>query len=221
MKDIVIEVNELLQVSLGGDSSRSYSSRAEDVQDKSVQIAWPTESGVRVALRSGEELFVSFTREDAAYGFRGKVDKTISEPLPLVTVTRIGAVVRTQRRDNVRVRTSIPVELVGVPATHEVGGAEPVVLMIKAMTLDISGGGFAIYYRDTVPVGTIFEVKFKLPDNPDLFTTSAKLMRCMSGLDAQRNRINRLGLMFMNMPESMRSRVVRFVFGVQNSSVRR
>jgi c-di-GMP-binding flagellar brake protein YcgR len=38
--------------------------------------------------------------------------------------------------------------------------------------------------------------------------------------DAQRNRIYRLGLMFLGMPESMRSRIVRFVFGIEKSAVR-
>lgn len=221
MKDTSIEVNELLQVTFGDKSSHSYASRVEDVLDKNVQIAWPTENGIRVALRRGEELSVSFTRDDAAYGFRGTVENTISEPVPLVTVVLKGPVVRTQRRDDVRVRTSIPVELVGVPTTAEAAGAEPVVLLIKATTLDISGGGFAVCYRDAVPVGMIFEVKFKLPDSSDLFTTSAKVVRCTSGLDAQRNKIHRLGLMFMKMPESSRSRIVRYVFGVQKLSIRR
>jgi c-di-GMP-binding flagellar brake protein YcgR len=38
--------------------------------------------------------------------------------------------------------------------------------------------------------------------------------------DAQRNRIYRLGLMFLGMPESTRSRIVRFVFGIEKSAVR-
>jgi len=47
------------------------------------------------------------------------------------------------------------------------------------------------------------------------------MVRCERREDAQRNRIHRLGLMFLDMPESNRSRIVRFVFGVQKSAVRR
>jgi len=109
------------------------------------------------------------------------------------------------------------VELIGVPDPSQ---ATTVVLLIKTKTLDLSGGGFAVHYKDAVPSGTVFETKFSLPGTPEEFRVHAKLVRCERGEDAQRNRIHRLGLMFLDMPESTRSRIVRFVFGVQKSAVR-
>jgi c-di-GMP-binding flagellar brake protein YcgR len=95
-----------------------------------------------------------------------------------------------------------------------------VVLLIKTRTLDLSGGGFSVYHKDAVPSGTLFETQFSLPGTPDEFHLHAKLVRCERREDAQRNRIHRLGLMFLDMAESTRSRIVRFVFGVQKSAVR-
>jgi len=59
-----------------------------------------------------------------------------------------------------------------------------------------------------------------LPGTPDEFHLRARLVRCERRQDEQRNHIHRLGLMFVDMPESTRSRIVRFVFGVQKSAVR-
>jgi len=218
MTGISPQVNELLQMSfMDGESAHGYSSRVEDLDDAKICIAWPTENGLRVSVRAGEEVFLSFTREDASYGLRAKVEKTIAEPVPLVVVEPIGSVTRTQRREFVRVRTSIPVEMIGVPNPSQ---ETTVVLLIKTRTLDLSGGGFAVYYKDAVPSGTVFETKFSLPGTPEEFHVHAKLVRCERREDAQRNRIHRLGLMFLDMPESTRSRIVRFVFGVQKSAVR-
>jgi c-di-GMP-binding flagellar brake protein YcgR len=218
MSDLSPQVNELLQVSfMDGESAHGYSSRVEDLDGGKICIAWPTENGLRVSVRAGEEVFLSFTREDAAYGLRAKVEKTVSEPVPVVVVEPIGSVTRTQRREFVRVRTSIPVEMIGVPDPSQ---ETTVVLLIKTRTLDLSGGGFAVSYKDAVPAGTIFETRFSLPGTPDEFHPRAKLVRCERREDAQGNRIRRLGLMFLDMPESTRSRIVRFVFGVQKSAVR-
>ncbi len=218
MSDISPQVNELLQVNfIDGESAQGYSSRVEDLDGAKICIAWPTENGLRVSVRAGEEVFLSFTREDAAYGLRAKVEKTTAEPVPVVVVEPVGSVTRTQRREFVRVRTSIPVELIGVPDPSQ---ETKVVLLIKTRTLDLSGGGFAVHHKDAVPAGTIFETRFSLPGTPEEFHLHSKLVRCDRQEDAQRNRIYRLGLMFLDMPESTRSRIVRFVFGVQKSASR-
>lgn len=220
MSDVLPQVNELLQISfLNGEAMHGYSSRVEDLDGAKICIAWPTENGLRVSVRAGEEVFLSFTREDAAYGMRAKVESTVNQPLPVVVVEPLGKVTRTQRRDFVRVKVSIPVELIG--ATDRANTDEtPVVLLIKARTVDMSGGGFSVYYKDAVALGTVFETRFSLPGIAEEFHIHSKLVRCERRSDAQGSRIHRLGLMFADMPESTRSRIVRFVFGIQKSAVR-
>jgi c-di-GMP-binding flagellar brake protein YcgR len=96
----------------------------------------------------------------------------------------------------------------------------PLVLLIKAKTSDLSGGGFAVYHKDAVPSGPVFDTRFSLPGIADEFHLRAKVARCERRVDAERNRIHRLGLMFLEMPESIRSKIVRFVFAVQKSARR-
>ncbi|MBM3803598.1 MAG: hypothetical protein FJW26_14955 [Acidimicrobiia bacterium] len=221
MSDVSLQVNELLQVTfMDEESAHGYSSRVEDMENARICIAWPTENGIRVAVRAGDEVYLSFTREDAAYGLRAKVEKTANEPVPVVVVEQVGSITRTQRREFVRVPSSIPVELIGTPDSAHTDETQ-VVLLIKTRTLDVSGGGFSVYYKDPVALGTIFEARFALPGVPDEFRLRSKLVRCERRSDAQGNRIHRLGLMFLDMPERIRSRIVRFVFGVQKSALRR
>ena len=206
---------------MDGESNVGYSSRVEDYEGSNICLAWPTENGLRISIRAGEEVFLSFTREDAAYGLRANVEKTVSEPVPLVVVKPVGSVTRTQRREFVRVGVSLPVEMIGVVPSPADPDTEPVVLLIKGKTLDVSGGGFSVYYKDAVPTGTTFEAKFSLPGNSEELHLRVKLVRCERRSDAQGSRIHRLGLMFLDMPESTRSRIVRFVFGVQKSALRK
>jgi c-di-GMP-binding flagellar brake protein YcgR len=221
MSDVAPQVNELLQVSfVDGESSVGYASRVEDLDGRKVCIAWPTENGIRVSVRAGEELLLSFTRQDAAYQLRAKVEKTMNQPLPVVVVEPLGSATRTQRRDYVRVAVNIPVEIIGSPSPSS-DDETPVVLLIKTRMLDLSGGGFGVHYKDAVQMGTVFEVRFSLPGTSEELHLHAKLVRCERKSDSQGSRIHRLGMAFMDMPESTRSRIVRFVFSVQQSGLRR
>jgi|SoiMethySBSTD1v2_1073268.scaffolds.fasta_scaffold1610989_1 c-di-GMP-binding flagellar brake protein YcgR len=222
MKNVAVEVNELLQISFPDQSSsRSFSSRVEDVEQDYINIAWPTDNGLRVPVRIDERLFVSFTREDAAYGFLAKVQRTQTEPVPVLVMEPIAAVERTQRRENVRVRVRLPVELIGSvePADSE-SSHSSVVLLIKGNTFDFSGGGLGLLHHQLVPLGSVLECRFSLPGNSEPFKIPVKVVRCAQELDAQRNRIFRVGLMFFGISERTRSRIIRYVFGIQNSVVR-
>jgi c-di-GMP-binding flagellar brake protein YcgR len=223
MKDVSLQVNELLQVSFPqGESSRSYASRVEDLDQEKIHIAWPTDSGLRVPARAGDTLFLSFTREDAAYGVQVKVESARTSPVPILILEPEGPLQRTQRRENVRVYVRIPVELIGIPdpsAAKE--HAAPVVLLVKTDAVDFSAGGMGILYKEAIQPGTVLECRFRLAGQPDPFHLPARVVRCASSLDLQRNRVFRIGLMFLDMSESLRSRIVRYVFTVQNSMIRR
>ena len=123
-------------------------------------------------------------------GCARKWKRLLLQPVPVVVVEPVGSVTRTQRREFVRVRTSIPVELIGVPDPSQ---ETKVVLLIKTRTLDLSGGGFAVHHKDAVPAGTIFDTRFSLPGTPEEFHLHSKLVRCERHEDAQRNRILSFG----------------------------
>lgn len=219
-KEVSLEINELVQVSFPDDTAaRTFSSRIEDVKENDLYLSWPTDGGSRVPLHGGESLQLSFTREDAIYGLEVSVKKTLTQPFPMVVVQLSTPIQRTQRRENVRVRALLPVELIGeIEQTNP--DEDPQIIRIKTNTLDISAGGFAIRHKDPIPMGAIFETKLSLPGSSEPIKVTAKVVRCGAQLDIQKIRVHQLGMMFVSISESLRSRIVRYVFGIQNTAFR-
>jgi c-di-GMP-binding flagellar brake protein YcgR len=215
-----LEVNKLIQLRLvDGDSSHSYVSRVDDIRDNQIYIAWPTDGGMQAPVRKGDTLAMSFTREDAIYDANVRVDATQAEPQPLLVIRVVGQVKRTQRRENVRVRVNVPMELMG--AMQVEGRSAPVVIHIKANVLDFSGGGFSLQHKEEIPLGTLLESRFSLPGINEPFKLAVKVVRCGAEPDIHGGHNYRLGVMFLDMHESIRSRMIRFVFGAQNTVIRR
>jgi c-di-GMP-binding flagellar brake protein YcgR len=215
IKNVPLEVNDLVQVAVvEGSSTRAYSSRVEDSAGQTVSIAWPTDSGTRIPFHASEELFLTYQRKDAIYGVKVVVEQTIHSPIPVLVVRPISETQRIQRREFVRVATMIAVELVG--KVDPAAGQEATV--IKANTIDLSGGGFSVHHQSPLPEGTVFETKLSLPGGPPL-KLLAKIVRNERRVDVHQNRIVRIGLMFLSIPESARSRIVRYVFEAQTSGI--
>jgi c-di-GMP-binding flagellar brake protein YcgR len=210
-----LEVNELVQVTvMEGQSSRAYSSRVEDTVGQRVSIAWPTDSGMRIPFHANERLFLTYQRKDAIYGVKVLVEQTVHTPIPLLVVRPISETERIQRREFVRIATMIAVELAG----KEDPQASREVTVIRANTIDLSGGGFSIHHQSPLPADMVFETKLSLPGGPPL-KLLAKVVRHERRVDVHQNRIVRIGLMFVSIPESARSRIIRYVFEAQTSSI--
>jgi c-di-GMP-binding flagellar brake protein YcgR len=220
MKPEFVEVNELVQVSVVDDpNSRAYPSRVEDIVGQKVNIAWPTDNGARVPFHQGEKLFLAYLRKDAVYGIEVVVDNTMHSPIPMLVVHSTTGVQRIQRREFVRVAAMLPVELSGKLAPDETSAKGSQVLIIKAHTNDLSGGGLSIQHKSPLPIGAVFETKLTLPGVAPL-NLLAKVVRQESKLDAYQSRIFRVGLAFLSINEGARSRIIRYVLEVQSSLAR-
>ncbi|MEW5975220.1 MAG: PilZ domain-containing protein [Acidobacteriota bacterium] len=223
MPNVSLEVNELVSVSsLDLETKESYSSRVEDISPSGISIAWPTNFGVRVPFRNDEAVYISFVRKDAIYGFSAKVKQNAVEPIPILVIEQISETRRTQRRDFVRVPAFLLVELYeptkpDQPPSLEEGAPAP---LLRTNTIDISGGGFAFHDRQPISVGTEFEVQMSLPNLSPL-RVMARCVRCEPRSDAKGNRIYRMGMMFTTIPESLRSKIVRYVFEAQKKVLSR
>ncbi len=220
-KQVRAEVNELVQIQMPDDpNSRTYFSRVEDADEEALIISWPLDGGMPVPFHRKELLFLSFTRQDAIYGFRTIIDETVSGPIPMLHLHALEATQRIQRRDYVRVAVLLPVELSGmVSPTSGSADARDGVLLIKTTTINISGGGFAFHFRNPIPMGTMFEVKLSLPNSLEPLEVSARVVRNEVKEDMNKRRIYRMGMQFVTMPERLRSRIIRFVFESQKAAL--
>lgn len=88
MKPGELQVNDLIMIrSMEDPSSRAYPSRIEDLEEDAVTLSWPTDAGIRIAIRAREVLYMSYTRSDAVYGQQVLVLKVIPEPIPVIGVS--------------------------------------------------------------------------------------------------------------------------------------
>jgi c-di-GMP-binding flagellar brake protein YcgR len=221
MKQPRAEVNELLQIQVVDDpNSRTYYSRVEDADEERLSISWPLDGGMPVPFHRHEPLSLSFTRQDAVYGFRAVIDETVTGPIPMLRLHATEGTQRIQRRDYVRVAVLLPVELSGVMSSAGGSAADQDnVLLIKTTTINISGGGFAFQHRKMIPLGTVFDVKLSLPSSPEPIPASARVVRVEAREDANKKRIFRMGVQFLAMPERVRSRIIRYVFESQKAAL--
>jgi c-di-GMP-binding flagellar brake protein YcgR len=210
-----LEVNDLVQIAVAeGSNARAYTSRVEDTSGQRVTIAWPTDSGMRIPFHTDEKLILTYPREDGVYGVEVVVEQTIHVPIPLLVVYPISKTEKIQRREFVRVATMIAVELAGQLDADD----DEAATTIKANTIDLTGAGFSFHHHSPLPMGTVFETKLSLPGGPPLQLQS-RVVRHERRVDVHQNRIVRIGLMFLAMPESAHSRIIRYVSEAQTSSV--
>lgn len=217
MKPPNLQINDLIQVRiLEGEVRDPYPSRVEDLMDDRMIIAWPTEKGAPLPVIAGQVVSVSFVCDGKYYGLEGTVQESALTPLPILVLRVAATPSRIERRDNVRVSVPVPVELTERVVSLSEFKAQGEHSVIRTVTVNISGGGFAILHETFVPVGTIFDVKMVLPDKEDPIPIVAKVVRCSESPGSNECQI---GFAFSQVSEKVRSRIVRFVFASQISEM--
>jgi len=212
-----LQVNDLIQVRiLEGEIRDSCLSRVEDLRGDEVVIAWPTEKGAPLPIVAGQTVRVSFVHDGKYYGFEGTVRETAFAPLPILVLHVADRPGRIERRDNVRVSVPVPVELTEKVVSLSEYKALGEQHVIRTVTGNISGGGFAIHHGTFIPVGTVFDVKMLLPDREDPISVIAKVVRCDASSEGGQYQ---LGFAYSQVSEKVRSRIVRFVFAAQISEM--
>ncbi len=210
-----LQINDLVQVKvLQGEIRESYTSRVEDLADNEIVLSWPSEKRGLIPISNGQVLSVSFACGGKYYTVEGTVQTTKSIPVPLIFLRPHSNPSQLERRDNVRVRVSVSLELsekvVSLASFRDQGEHRS----LHTQTEDLSGGGFAIRHSSFIPVGTLFEVQITLPDQRETLLVSAKVVRCNLATSFGRDEFD-VGFAFVHIPESIRSRIVRFVFACQ------
>jgi c-di-GMP-binding flagellar brake protein YcgR len=220
MKPGDLQVNDLIMIRSSADSSeRSYPSRIEDLRENIVTLSWPTDGGIRIAIRANEILHLSYARSDAVYGRQVSVLKVIPEPIPVISVALTGPVERVQRREYVRVQAVLPVEMTLTTPLEE--GQDPGIAFFQTKTLDVSAGGLSIHHQLTIPHGALYDVKLAIPKVFPPLKLLAKVIRISIQKDAYGAKIYEYGLMFLSVAERTRARLVKFAFDVQRMDMNR
>lgn len=200
----IVRPNQRLEIILASVPEEKLTSRIEEVNEKSMVIAMPMSKGYPILLSSGSKFFVRTVSNNASYQFTCIfIDKQL-RPLPIWIVSLPNEIKKIQQRAFVRIDTMIPVEW----QCAESEDSE----VTKTITKDISGGGARLISKQPIRLGTKLKIHINLPDLEQLQLNCevVRVEKPQSDLP-----VFWIGTKFIDTPESVRSKIIKFIFKKQ------
>jgi len=220
MKEIALEVNDLLQIQIPDDpNSLSYRSRVNDIVQGRMLIPWPTDRGVPIPIHQNQTLSISFVRDDAVYTFSGIVEERKREPVALLWLKPAGAPERIQRRHFFRVKSVLQVEFLGEQASYDEANPASRFISIKSQTFDISGSGLSIRHMSSIAAGTLLDCKLTLPEDSSIVKILCKVAHSERISASSEPSLYHIGMFYLSVKDADRTRIVRHVFKVEQANL--
>lgn len=186
--------------------TEQYHSRIEDISSNNMTIAMPMSKGYPVYLNRGQHFFGKVIVNGLVYRFKSNLLEKRVHPLPVWIISTPIEIKKIQQRSFVRIDTMLHVNFKIFDTNQD--NSPP----INAMTKDISGGGLRIIYKHSIKLGARLQISFNIPDIGAV-ETLGEVMR-VDKLDDERD-LYGIGIKFLNMPESLRSKIIKFIFKKQ------
>ena len=215
-------INDLVQIRiLAAEPTSTYASRVDDIIGEKLVLSWPTSSGVTIPIRNGQPVTLYFIREDAVYNFEAVIDETQREPVPRITVRKIGQIQRIQRRAYFRVRAMLPVQLTGIiPGSRSEKKEQAEALHIVTSTVDISGAGMAIHHGTSLATDTVFEARLAIENDEPPLKLLARVVHSEPVVGPLNDRhVYHIAFSFVAITEAQRRKIVRRCFRIQQEDL--
>lgn len=205
-------IGQALRIRMSEQSREIYQSRLVEASSEHLFIDVPLHVTDRTSATAGPTIWVEFHAQDGAV-CHFQANWLGSERMPAtvwkISRPRTAEVTRDQRREFVRVSVDLPVRM----DYRREGGTT----FADIHTRDISGGGLSVLLPRHVVVraGMMIDVKFTLPNGG--FPVDVKCLVIRVG---ERNEfgIAACSLQFVDIKESIRQRIIQFVFWKQRMS---
>ncbi len=216
--DWPIKSRDHIRIRMVDAEGASGESIIEQVTADCLMIQWPTEAGKRLPIIAGQTLAVLFSHGGKAFEFLAEVVDATESPGWHITMRASTTPEEIQRRDHFRMSAHGRAELTArVVALAEYKDGEFDCRKIEAEVCDISAGGCSIILPTSVPVDSHYDVKLFLQggwDEPVIAQARVVWRR------QRDDRAFEHGLVFCNVTESTRRRIMRFVFDAQREQMR-
>jgi hypothetical protein len=220
--EVPLRLKDHLQITIKGTGDvipTTYMSRVEKMSDGEIAIRWPAFRGVRAPIQDNNLLCMFFIKGSEAFTIDARVVKLILYPSPAIVVRCEGPLRKTQRRDFVRVPAMIDVRLSARLIVATASGDERASYIITTTTVDISGGGFNIHHCAPMPMGSIYDVKMKIPTLEQPLSLTAKVVRMEAALNSKNETYYDIGFLFIQIEEPIRRQIIKYVFRFQQNSL--
>jgi len=220
--EIPLRLRDRLQITIKGTNeeiSTTYASRVENISDGNIVIRWPNLRGVRAPLQDNNILCIFFVKGSEVFAVDARVLKLMPSPNSLVLVRCEGKTRKIQRRDYVRVPAMIDVRLTGRPVMARAISEARTVYVITTTTVDISGGGFSIHHDMPLQMGSLYDVRMKIPTLEQPLSLTAKVVRMEPALNRMNKTYYDIGFDFTLLDERLRCQIIKYVFRFQQNTL--
>lgn len=195
------------------DDQTEYISSLENVNSLGIQIAHPLKNLKPIPLLKEEKLHVLISLQSSSLEFDTFVKGFRRDNIPLVILEFPEDFKRIQRRNTVRLKVLLDVEVALLPE-------EPVQapVFVKGQAVDISAGGMEIFTRLAVEKDQLVLVKFRLEldrQRTHDFCIKAKVRR----ISDITQRSKRLGVEFLEMSTANSDRIFQYIFKKSTTSI--
>lgn len=209
----ILQIGEKLEVYCDeNDMCPKYYSMLQDIIDENdIIITIPMSNKTQATLILGQEVEITFFRDEAKFIFRARVIEHLkNENVDLLKLNRISPITRIQRRNYYRLKITLPIF---IRLLNYYSNQDPNLEgWLKAYTLNLSGGGVKISFDRNLEEESLLECKLKINDE-DLIL-KGKVVRCQL---VEKDPIIRyeIGIAFIDITEYQRDLIIRFIFEEQ------
>lgn len=203
------------------DDFPSFATKIEGKADSGYWIYAPYTDDYRSMIRAQDELEVSMMWKGAVYFFGATVIGEKHDRVKLLLISDPEFIRREQRREFVRVPVMLDAQIACNPATADTSADE----WVTVVASDISGGGAGLFiWNKDVPVWLAAgrRIQVAMPIGPDGSTVKVmgQVMRLEKPEAGPTDGVN-VGVRFMDISESERRVIIRFVFDRQRELIRK
>lgn len=187
-----------------------YKSSIENVDDNSIHISIPIRDGQYIPLRVGEQVEVFYYFNNDIYKFYSVVTDRKMDRIPLILIAIPEEVIKVQRRKFVRVPIVCDIE-------YFKEGSKATLKPLKAIMIDLSGGGMRIKLSEDVKLGN--KIMTHIPLGNEKLILKGEVVRIEK--DEEDKRKNICGVSFLNLDERKREKLIRFIFQIMRKQMKR
>lgn len=199
--------NQLVELHLEGSGRpQVFRTRVEDVYDDVLVVGAPLQKGHLVPIRVGTRLHVEFkistTIQEGRFRNEAVVEKRFSTTIPLLQLRLLGQWTKTQERMFVRVPVFLDAVFMPIQDGDGLGQDSEA---HTGIILNLSGGGFLLRASYPFQPNDLAKVSFYIEEHQ--IVTEAEVARMIPTEEG-----NDFGFQFLELPEQMRTTIIRFVY---------
>lgn len=185
-------------------------SRIEDITEENVVIAMPMTKGYPVIIPNGSIVLGRIVSKGQVYQFESRVVGKKISPLPVWLLTPPTNIIKVQQRSFVRMDVVLPAKMQVLTPENE--GEEAAFAGGKVFTKNISGGGLCLITEEPIDIGIQLHLEVELPEQ-EILSITGRVARVEKPQNDRQ--LFWIGVEFLDVSETIRSRIIRFVFKKQ------